>query len=352
MPFLFQVDRVPGENLTFDPHEYLRSLRSYMDRRTGRGILLGEVNVPHKEQKQFFGGSDGDELNMQFDFIGMQATYLSLAREDARPLAKALKARPDVDPDNQWAMFLRNHDELTLDKLSDSEREEVFAAFGPDKDMQLFDRGLRRRLPTMLGGDERRLRMAYSLMFSLPGTPVLFYGEEIGMGENLDVEGRLAVRTPMQWTADKDGGFSTASTRSWPRPMPSGPYGATHVNVASQRNDPDSFWSFMKRLIERYRQSPEIGWSQVQILQQPHPSVLAHVCRFGDWVMVGLHNFGSERLEVPIQVDNLAEGSELMNLLTDADRIALSDKGAATIVLDGYGYHWLRVVSPHDRRIA
>ena len=109
----------------------------------------------------------------------------------------------------QWAMFVRNHDELTLDKLSESERQEVFAAFGPEEEMQLFGRGLRRRLPPMLDGDQARIRMVYSLLFSLPGTPVLFYGEEIGMGENLDIEGRMSVRTPMQWADATNGGFST-----------------------------------------------------------------------------------------------------------------------------------------------
>ena len=127
--------------------------------------------------------------------------YLALAREQSAPLEQALAALPTVPPDCQWASFVRNHDELTLDKLSASEREEVFAAFGPEEELQLFGRGLRRRLPTMLGGDQQRIRMVYSLMFSLPGTPVLFYGEEIGMGENLAIEGRMSVRAPMQWSA-------------------------------------------------------------------------------------------------------------------------------------------------------
>src|SRR5690606_36407475 len=133
-----------------------------------------------------------------------------LAREDASPLAHALRDRPEPPADGQWANFVRNHDELTLDKLTRSEREEVFAAFGPEADMQIFDRGLRRRLPPMLGGDLDRIKMVYSLLYSLPGTPVLFYGEEIGMGENLDVPGRLAVRTPMQWSAGPTAGFTTA----------------------------------------------------------------------------------------------------------------------------------------------
>ena len=128
-------------------------------------MFLGEVNLPYSGMAEFFGGGDADELSMQFDFIGMQATYLSLARGDVRPLVKALRARPAIDVGSQWANFLRNHDELTLDKLSKAERREVFEAFGPDPDMQLFDRGLRRRLPPMLGGDERRIRMFLDWLF-------------------------------------------------------------------------------------------------------------------------------------------------------------------------------------------
>ena len=177
------------------------------------------MNLPYEEQLQFFGGDDGDELTMQFDFIGMQALYLAMARDDAGPLVTALEGRPTLHPDSQWGTFVRNHDELTLDKLSDDERAEVFAAFGPEERMQVYGRGLRRRLPPMLDGDPRRVRMVYSLLFSLPGTPVLFYGEEIGMGEDLDAEGRLAVRTPMQWTSGRNGGFSPAAPGKLPGPV-------------------------------------------------------------------------------------------------------------------------------------
>ncbi len=234
VPFLFAKDAVPGSPDMFDPNQYLGDVRNFVTRRVGDAVLLGEVNVPYKDQLAFFGGPDGDGLNMQFDFIGMQNIYLSLARGDARPIAKALKQRPHLDVTSQWANFVRNHDELTLDKLSDDERQEVFDAFGPDKDMQLYGRGLRRRLPSMLGGDEHRMKMVYSLAFSLPGTPVLFYGEEIGMAENLDIPGRFAVRTPMQWTGDVNGGFSKASKRRLCRPLPDGLYGP----AAGQRRRP------------------------------------------------------------------------------------------------------------------
>jgi trehalose synthase len=348
VPFLFARDGAPGDPGVFDPYEYLGDVRNFVTRRVGDAVLLGEVNVPYKDQKTFFGGPDGDGLNMQFDFTAMQNLYLSMARGDARPIAKALKKRPALDITSQWANFIRNHDELTLDKLSDEERQEVFEVFGPDPDMQLYGRGLRRRLPAMLGGDQRRMRMAYSLMFSLPGTPVLFYGEEIGMAENLDVPGRLAVRTPMQWTSGANGGFSDASKRRLPRALPDGMYGPERVNAADQRRDHQSLWWFMRDLIYTYRSQPEIGWSTPEILEQADPAVLAHVCREkSGWAMVALHNFGAQACIVPIQLDE-ASGCRLVDLLDGLTEHELDADGRTDLGLEPYGYRWLRILRPDD----
>ena len=349
VPFLFAKDGVPGRPDSFDPMKYLREVRSFVNRRAGDAVLLGEVNLAYKDQKAFFGGSDGDGLNMQFDFIGMQQIYLSMARGDARPLAKALRQRPNLDLTNQWANFLRNHDELTLDKLSDAERHEVFDAFGPDPDMQLYDRGLRRRLPSMLGGDQRRTKMAYSLAFSLPGTPVLFYGEEIGMAENLDIPGRLAVRSPMQWSGAAGGGFSSATKRRLVRPLPEGLYSPERVNVADQRRDQDSFWWFMRNLIHTYREQPETGWSQVEILKQPNRAVLAHVCREASgWALLALHNFGADGALVDVELADVEPGSILVDLLHGLTEIELDARGRVQLDLEPYGYRWLRVLRPGD----
>jgi trehalose synthase len=355
----FRVDAVPflletagADDAAFPvPHQYLRALRSLVGRRSGNGILLGEVNLPYEQQLEFFGGPDGDELTMQFDFIGMQAMYLSLARVDAGPLAEALTGRPALSPDSQWATFVRNHDELTLDKLSEEERAEVFAAFGPEERMQVYGRGLRRRLPPMLDGDPRRIRMVYSLLFSLPGTPVLFYGEEIGMGEDLDAEGRLAVRTPMQWTAGRNGGFSTAEPRRLPGPVVSGGFAPEFVNVQDQRHDPDSLLSFMKLLISRYRESPELGWGRFTALEQPHAAVLAHACVWDDGTMVAVHNLGPEPRTVPLTLEDCDATHRLVDLLQEGST-PVSDDGAVELGLEGYGYRWLRVVGPDSRRLV
>ncbi|MDQ6935743.1 MAG: alpha-amylase family protein [Actinomycetota bacterium] len=359
----FRVDAVPymiettgvdaQERARFrDPHHYLRTLRSFLGRRTGDGVLLGEVNLPHKDQKKFFGGTQGDELTMQFDFIGMQNFYLSMARKDARPLARALKQRPAISSDCQWATFVRNHDELTLDKLTDPERQEVFAAFGPDPRMQLYGHGLRRRLPTMLEGDPRRIRMAYSLLFSLPGTPVLFYGEEIGMGENLDIPGRLAVRTPMQWNDQRNGGFSQAAPSRLVRPVVPGGFGPEHVNVAGQRTDPESLLSFIMLLIRRYRESPELGWADFRVLEQPHRNVLAHECTWDDRRIVAVHNLSPDSCSVPLTIDNCDSSHHLVDLLRDDDGAELDDRGRTEVPMEGYGYRWLRLIARESRRLA
>ncbi|MGY1689767.1 alpha-amylase family protein [Geodermatophilus sp. SYSU D01105] len=350
VPFFLEVEPDDAGELP-DPHQYLRALRSFLGRRTGDGILLGEVNLPHEQQVEFFGGADGDELTMLFDFVGMQALYLSLAREDAGPLATALVQRPAVNPDSQWATFVRNHDELTLDKLSDEERQEVFAAFGPEERMQVYGRGLRRRLPPMLDGDPRRVRMVYSLLFSLPGTPVLFYGEEIGMGEDLDAEGRLAVRTPMQWTSGPNGGFSTAAPDRLPGPVVDGGFAPEFVNVADQRHDPDSLLSFLKLLIRRYRESPELGWGTFTVLDQPHPAVLAHLCSWDDGTLVAVHNVGPEPRKVPLTLADCGPDHRLVDLLQPGEE-RVGEDGGVELAVDGYGYRWLRVVAPNSRRLV
>ncbi|MFP3713670.1 alpha-amylase family protein [Puerhibacterium sp. TATVAM-FAB25] len=362
----FRVDAVPffladtAANPDDDvehPHQYLKELRALLTRRAGDAILMGEVNLPYDQQLQFFGDGDGDgeddgpELTLQFDFVGMQHLYLALARQDAGPIARTLAQRPRIPRDAQWATFVRNHDELTLDKLDEDERQEVFAAFGPDPDMQLYGRGLRRRLPPMLDGDPRRVRMVYSLLFALPGTPVLFYGEEIGMGENLAAEGRLAVRTPMQWTSGPNGGFSRAEPRRLAGPVTDGGFGPEHVNVADQRRDGGSLLTFVQTLVRRYRECPELGWAEeVEVLDQPHAAVLAHRSTWDDASMVALHNLGPEPVVVPLRLDDCDEGVRLVDLLAD-DAYDVAADGGAEVALDAYGYRWLRVVRPGSRRL-
>jgi len=341
VPFLVEPIGMPPGAIA-DPHQLLRDLRRFMGRRNGESILLGEVNLSPEQAVEFFGARGGEQLDMLFSFTVNQAMYLALAREDARPLAAALDALPPLPQDCQWAHFVRNHDELTLDKLAPEERAEVFAAFGPDPGMQLYGRGLRRRLPAMLGGDQRRMRMVYSLMFSLPGTPVLFYGEEIGMAENLDIEGRYAVRAPMQWSDEPNAGFTTAEETRRPV-LAGGPFGFREVNVARQRRDPHSLLNWMERLIRRRRECPELGWGDWTPLAQDDPAVLAHRADWGGSAIVALHNLGGRATQARLE---LAEEGVLVDLFGERD---LDAGGRRAIALEPYDHRWFRLRRPGRR---
>jgi len=343
----FRMDAVPyvvdghgnlGEQ-TIAPHALLQDLRSFLQRRKGDSILLGETNLPPDEAADYL--RSDDELQLAFNFHLNQHLFLGLARQDPGPIRTALADLPPIPEAAQWANFLKNHDELTLDQLSPSEREEVFEAFGPEPGMQLFGRGIRRRVPTMLGGDERRIRLAYSLMFSLPGTPVLFYGEEIGMGENLDVEGRLAVRTPMQWLPAEHGGFSCEPDQQFIRPMPTGEREPQQVNVGDQQQDEGSMLNWMHRLIRRRRETPEIGMGETAECDTGDPSILALRIAWDDRTVLVLHNFSDRECTADIS-EALSEAVVERRDIWGDRRYEPED--GASVRLSAYGYRWLRLI--------
>jgi trehalose synthase len=347
----FRVDAVPflieppgtDPSTRQDPHELLRDMRRYIGRRAGESVLMGEVNLAPAGQRKFFGDEDGDELQVVLSFTVNQAMYLALAREDASPLRRALEALPAIPEDCQWANFVRNHDELTLDKLSEEERGEVFAAFGPEKELQLYGRGLRRRLPTMLGGDQRRIRMMYSLAFSLPGTPVLFYGEEIGMAENLEIEGRYSVRSPMQWSDEPQAGFTTAAEPCRPL-VEDGAFGFRDVNVTRQRRDPDSLLNWMERLIRRRRECPELGWGGWTLLDAGDPALFAQRSDWENSTIVAVHSFAGRDTSARL---TLGEEGTLVDLFEDEDHEL--DAGEVALELPPYGARWFRLRRPGER---
>ena len=339
VPFLIEPSGADRETRR-DPHKLIRDLRRFIGRRRGDAVLLGEVNLAPVKQREFFGDEDGDELQIVLSFTVNQAMFLALAREQASPIARALETLPPIPEDCQWANFVRNHDELTLDKLSEDERQEVFAAFGPEEDMQLYGRGLRRRLPTMLDGDQRRIRLAYSLAFSLPGTPVLFYGEEIGMAENLAIEGRYSVRSPMQWSSDPQAGFTTSGEPCRPL-VEEGPFSYHEVNAASQRRDPHSLHNWMERLIRRRRECPEFGWGAWALLDTGDDAVFAHRCDWEDSTVVAVHNLAGREASAHLVLG--CEG-ELVDLFEDEDHAL--EAGELTLELDPYGHRWFRLRRP------
>src|SRR4051812_6602010 len=352
----FRLDAVPAlletaglpERIKEDPREWLRRLRTFVNRRRGDAVLLGEVNVGLSDLAGYF-GEHGDLLHVQFGFLINQHLWLALAREEAEPLETVIRELPKVPPDNAWATFLRNHDELTLDKLTAPQRDAIFAAFGPKKDMQLYGHGLRRRLAPMLDGDPDRLRLAWSLMFSLPGTPVILYGDEIGLGENLGLDDRMAVRVPMQWSDDPNGGFSTARAKDVVRPLATGKFGPADVNVARQRRDNDSLLNWMERLIRRRRESPEFGWGTVTLLETQSATLFAHRCDWEGSTVIAVHNLGESRAEATFELGDDVTGIDDMLEARDHD----FEKGGKLVVkLSRYGYLWLRVRRDGERKLS
>ncbi len=342
VPFLLELDGIAGGR-QLDPHRFLRDLRAFMTRRTGDAILMGEVNLEPEDARRFFGDEDGDELHMCLNFNLNQAMALTIVREDAGPLIHSLRTLPSLPADDQWAMFVRNHDEWSLDKLTEAERQEAFAAFGPKPDMQLYGRGVRRRLPTMLDGDQARIRMVYSLAFALPGAPILFYGEEIGMAENLAIPGRESVRSPMQWSDEANGGFSTAPKDQLRRPLVGGArWGPKAINVASQLREPDSLLQWMTRLIRCRRQCPAIGFGSWQILASPQRGVIALRYDAEDRTVITIHNLARRRCRAQLELGITDDWVGLIDLW-DGASFELQAGGTLELPLEGYGVRWFRV---------
>ena len=338
VPFL--IEEPPRGRRKAPMHfEYLEELHEFLQWRTGDGILLAEANIVPRENFKYF-GSEGDRMHMILNFQVNQNMFLAMATGDARGLGRALRAtrrRPEL---SQWGIFQRSHDELDLGRLSKQDQKRVFAAFGPEPRMRLYDRGIRRRLAPMLDGNERRLKMAYALQCSLPGTPVIRYGDEIGMGDDLSLPERQAVRTPMQWTADRHGGFSIAKRTVVPV-ISEGPFGYQRVNAAQQRRDPGSLLNCTERLIRMRKECPEVGWGDYEVLPTGSPSVLAIAAKWRGNTVVTVHNFASEAREIVLELDD-GDGQTLTNLL-DEQHNAPDDHGRHALALEPYGYRWFRL---------
>jgi maltose alpha-D-glucosyltransferase / alpha-amylase len=339
VPFLIEYRGLPKDRQPKDdPHGYLTELRDFLAWRKAEAVMLAEANILMEQVEEYF-GAEGDRMHLIFNFMLNQHLYLALTRGDAEPIRRVMARTPAIPPKSQWASFLRNHDELDLGRLSDEERAECFAAFGPEPHMQAYERGIRRRLAPMLGGNARRLKLAYSLMFALPGTPVFWYGEEIGMGDDLSLPERNSVRTPMQWSDETNGGFSTAPPDTLVRPVVSeGAFGYRRVNVAAQRDLPGSLMEDLQRLVRVRRACPEIGWGTCTVLPSDETSVLA--LRY-DWegdALIILHNLSDRETETTLPVDDLHRLRPLFGSREDRD---MRD-ARGPIALDGYGYQWLR----------
>jgi maltose alpha-D-glucosyltransferase/alpha-amylase len=339
VPFLIEYRGLPqSEQPKQDPHEYLAELRDFISWRRAEGVLLAEANITMDQIDEYF-GPHGDRMHMIFNFMLNQHLFLGLARGDAEPIRRIMAMTPPIPPKAQWASFLRNHDELDLGRLTKAERQEVFATFGPEPEMQAYERGIRRRLAPMLGGDKRRMRLAMSLMFALHGTPVLWYGDEIGMGDDLSQPERNSVRTPMQWSDDENAGFSTAPEDRLIRPViSSGHFDYRQVNVASQHDRIGSLMGTVQRLIRIRRACPEVGWGKARVLPTSETSVLALRYDWEEETIVTAHNLSDQEVEIDLQLDGI---DRLRPLLGSDDERTLKE-ARMPIRLEPFGFLWLR----------
>ncbi|MGN6549411.1 MAG: alpha-amylase family glycosyl hydrolase, partial [Pararhizobium sp.] len=339
VPFVI-AKKGPDEKKPKEQYDMLRVFREFLQWREGDAIILAEANVLPETDFDYF-GKDGDRMHMMFNFQVNQALFYAMAAADPGPLGKALEATRQRPATAQWGQFLRNHDELDLGRLTPKQRQAVFDVFGPDKSMQLYDRGIRRRLAPMLLDDRRRLELAYSAMFTLPGTPVVRYGDEIGMGDDLRLPERMAARTPMQWSTEPQGGFTRSRKPAIPV-IAEGPYGYEHVNVAEQRRDPDSLLNWTERIIRMRKEVPEIGWGDFEVLKTGHPAVLALRYDWRNNSVVVVHNFDDKPHEVTLDPKADGKGRTLINLLS-GDHSHADASGRHCILMEGYGYRWFRV---------
>ncbi|MDX5347824.1 MAG: alpha-amylase family protein [Hymenobacteraceae bacterium] len=325
-----------------EPAAFLKRLRKWVTKKDKNNILLGEADLEPEKLKPYFG--NGDRMNMLFNFVLDNYMFLAFATEEAKPVFDWLN-KPMPPNKCQWANFLRNLDELDLERLTDKERKQVYDTFAPDPNMRIFNRGIRRRLAPMLQNNRKRLEMANSLLFSMPGAPVIMYGDEIGMGDNLDLPGRVSVRTPMQWNDGRNAGFSDAPAKKLVRqPISKGAFSYKKVNVNSQAGSDKSFLSWMKLLIRMRMQCKEIGNGKIKPLAASMPQVLVHSFEWNNSILVCMHNFGAEACRFSFK-SNRFEIRHLHDIFSDSNYQPTSEK-QTDLELNGYGYRWFRVHKP------
>jgi maltose alpha-D-glucosyltransferase/alpha-amylase len=344
-PFIIEMVK-PGVDSAPKDFSIMDSWRQETQWRRGDSVLLCEANLPPSEIGTFVGSRpDGpsDRAQMMFDFLLNPRLWLALARSDAEPLIEALTTAVKLPQGGQWVTFLRNHDELDLSRLTDEQRGDVFGAFAPRPEMRLYGRGIRRRLAPMLNGDRRHIELAYALQFSLPGSPALRYGEEIGMGEDLSLDGREAVRTPMQWDGTTNGGFSSAPPEELFRPVTmTGKFGAEKVNVRGQQQEPNSLLRWFENMIHTLRTAPEIGTGTCSVIDAPLPrSVLAHRFDAPAGSILLLHNLADTEVTIDIGPMPGMDGAPY-DLFVDGPYAAPSEK-LTDLTLNGWGYRWIRL---------
>ncbi|MGH8200421.1 MAG: maltose alpha-D-glucosyltransferase [Steroidobacteraceae bacterium] len=352
VPYLYEREGTSCENLP-ETHRFLRELRGHVDRRYPERMLLAEANQWPEDAVAYFG--DGDESNMAFHFPIMPRMFMAIRMEDRYPIVDTLAQTPPIPETAQWALFLRNHDELTLEMVTDEERDYMYRAYAQDPEARI-NLGIRRRLAPLLGNHRRRIELMNGLLFSLPGTPVLYYGDEIGMGDNVYLGDRNGVRTPMQWSPDRNAGFSRADPQQLYLPPIMDPiYGYEAVNVEAQTRDRSSLLNWMRRMLAVRKTSQAFGRGSLRFIRPGNRKVLVYLRRYAEDTILCVVNLS--RSAQPVEID-LSEhkGTIPIELL---GRTPFPPVGELPylLTLPAYGFYWFRLSreaappSWHDERL-
>jgi maltose alpha-D-glucosyltransferase/alpha-amylase len=342
VPYLFEEEGTNCENLP-RTHEFLKRLRKEVDTQYADRVLLCEANQWPADVVEYF-GTDGDECQMAFHFPVMPRLFMGVRRESRYPISEIMTQTPDIPDNCQWGVFLRNHDELTLEMVTDEERDYMWGEYAKDPRMKA-NIGIRRRLAPLLDNDRNQLELFTALLLSLPGSPVLYYGDEIGMGDNIWLGDRDGVRTPMQWTPDRNAGFSTCNPGQLNLPVIMDPiYGHQVTNVEAALASGTSFLHWTRRMIEVRKQNPAFGLGDFEDLGGSNPSVLSFVRTFGDDIVLCVNNLS--RFPQPVELDlRRWEGYRPVELLGTVP-FPLIGELPYLLTIAGHGFYWFRLNAP------
>jgi maltose alpha-D-glucosyltransferase/alpha-amylase len=344
VPYLVEREGTNNENLP-ETHEILKRFRSEINASYPDRILLAEVNQWPEDVKGYFG--EGDECHMAFHFPLMPRMYMAIAREDRFPISDIIRQTPPIPDTCQWAVFLRNHDELTLEMVTDSERDYLWQTYAADRRARL-NLGIRRRLAPLLERDRRRIELMNSLLLSMPGTPVIYYGDEIAMGDNIHLGDRDGVRTPMQWSPDRNGGFSRADPAALVLPTIMDPlYGYSAVNVEAQRRDPHSIFNWMRRMLAVRGRHPAFGRGNLTLLYPKNRKVLAYLRQYQDDTLLCVANVAHSPQAVELDLSQFA-GRVPVELNAGS---VFPPIGELTylLTLPPYGFYWFALAAASDQ---
>jgi maltose alpha-D-glucosyltransferase/alpha-amylase len=345
VPYLFEREGTNCENLQ-ETHTYLKRVRREIDERYPDRVLLAEANQWPDDVVEYFG--EGDECHMAFHFPVMPRMFMALRREEAVPIYEILRRTPQIPESSQWGLFLRNHDELTLEMVTDEERDYMYAEYAKDPRMKL-NLGIRRRLAPLLDNGRDEIELMHAILFSLPGSPVLYYGDEISMGDNVFLGDRDGVRTPMQWTGDRNGGFSRADfAQLFAPPLMDPVYGFQAVNVEAQLRTPTSMLRWLHRFIALRKEHPVFGFGSYEPIETSNPKIFAHLRRFEDDLMLCVHNLARSAQAVELDLREY-EGRYPVELFGHS-RFPRIGELPYLLTLGSRGFYWFELVADGEVR--